>query len=233
MELMQAEQCLCDASPTWQQRYEKHYQSVQTAMEDLVKRDGAIETEGQQTFEDGMISCCALQLAQFALLQEDIQERLKYQTTAEKMLTQHNCLTQLLVPDARMRGGTLRFWETQYDIKLKQNMIVSPHGWSAWRIYATWYMFVLTRDQNYYQQTLNALGSGCNLIDTRTGQLRYAFVVDPSVQGRQWIPNKYPIIHVGEDYLPLSGDWNGSDPSDNDVFEMFKALDEIIEGNEN
>ena len=232
MELIHAEQALCLESPLWQKRYEKHYQSIQRAMDDLVKRDGAIETEGQQTFEDGMISCCALQLAQFALMQTDAQERKKYQAMAEKMLLQHRCLTQLIVPDARMRGGTIRFWETQYDIKLKQNMIVSPHGWSAWLIYATFYLFLLTDNQDYYQQTINALGSCCNLIDSQTGELRYAFVVDPSVRGRQWMPYKFPFIEIGENYLPLSGYWNADDPSDNDVQEIFKVLDEFIVWNE-
>ncbi len=52
------------------------------------------------------------------------------------MMQSHRCLEQLLIPDARMNGATLRFWEAQYDVLIggSLNMMNSPHGWTAWLI---------------------------------------------------------------------------------------------------
>lgn len=38
------------------------------------------------------------------------------------------------------RGGTMRYWEAQYDVQMLPNMFNSPHGWSGWRGYATYYV---------------------------------------------------------------------------------------------
>ena len=40
----------------------------------------------------------------------------------------------------------MRYWEAQYDVHMLPNMISSPHGWSAWRAYATYYAYLLTGD---------------------------------------------------------------------------------------
>ena len=41
--------------------------------------------------------------------------------------------------DCRNRGATLRFWETMYDVLIRKNAMTSPHGWTAWKIYAIYY----------------------------------------------------------------------------------------------
>lgn len=83
-----------------------------------------------------MISCSALQLGFFALTLPE-QERAPYIEAAEHMISIHRCLEQMVVPDCRMRGATLRFWEAQYDVMIRGNMLNSPHGWSSWKNYAT------------------------------------------------------------------------------------------------
>lgn len=242
MELMAAERSL----PGWEDRYRRHYTSVQKAVTQLMGGLGGLDTEGELTLEDGMISCTALQIGAFALLQEDVARRRPYVDTLEQLLSIHNCLTQLVKPDSRQRGGTLRFWEAQYDVMLAHNMFSSPHGWSAWRAYATWYAYLLTGKEVWLTQTMNALGAGVQLIDARTGDLRWAFVVDPYVRTLQSdanFPNtsadrynnnqfkteegKYRPVVVGEQYVPMVSDWFSANSSDNDVHEIFKCMEEV------
>lgn len=113
--------------------------SAHRAIDRLAAIDGNLETEGQMTYEDGMISCSALQLGELALRTNDYKTRRYYTDAMLKLLDGHDCLTQLRVSDARRRGGTLRFWEAQYDVFMLPNMLSSPHGWSAWRAYAIYY----------------------------------------------------------------------------------------------
>ena len=85
-----------------------------------------------------MISCSALQIGMLALMQEDAKKRQHYTDAMLRILHSHDCLAQLRVPDARRRGGTMRYWEAQYDVQMLPNMFNSPHGWSGWRGYATY-----------------------------------------------------------------------------------------------
>ena len=71
LELAVIEQRLGRAQPEWQERFERHYNSARRAVENLERLRDNIGTEGEHTFEDGMISCTAAQLGHFALLQED------------------------------------------------------------------------------------------------------------------------------------------------------------------
>ncbi|WP_105616992.1 hypothetical protein [Vallitalea okinawensis] len=230
-----------------QQSYDDLYTSVKAAIDELVNADGNIDTEGELTFEDGMISCSATQIAQFALLQEDEASRNHYLASAKRYLNQHTCLTQLFIPDSRMRGGTLRFWEAQYDIGMQYNFMNSPHGWSSWRTYATYYLYLLTGDMDYLVQTMNAIGSGIQSIDTHSGKLRWAFVAEPCVEVKQLTTSckpldintyveghfntlKYPHANftVGEQYIDMVSHWQGANMQDNDVHEHFKCMAEII-----
>ena len=231
----------------WQERYERHYQSVQGAIDQLMRGGmGSLETEGEPTFEDGMISCAALQILDFALHQKEAATRERYAAKGRELLQAHDCLTQLAIPDSRQRGGTLRFWEAQFDVMMGNNMISSPHGWSAWRIYATYYAYLLDGNEDWLVQTMNALGSCVQLIDDRTGKLRWAFVVDPSVKTVQSSENfpgtsadtynanqfnvrqgKFCDVSVGEQYVDMVSDWFTANSSDNDVHEIFKCLEEV------
>ncbi len=233
--------------PEWQERYQRHYASVKRAIDQLMLGIGKMDTEGQLTFEDGMVSCSALQIAAFALQQNDSIERKRYTDQALELLHNHDCLTQLAVPDGRMRGGTLRFWEAQYDVQMGHNMLNSPHGWTSWRTYATWYAYLLTGDEQWLIQTLNALGS-CMQVISEDGVLRWAFVPEPQVHTVQTAPdyvfpksgfniyndNQYKAeegivvpVTVGEQYVPMISDWFSANSSDNDVHEHFKCLEEV------
>ena len=58
-------------------------------------------------------------------------------------------------------------------------MMSSPHGWSAWRIYGLYYLYLLNGNPDLIEQVYNALGSCVQLIDEKSGILRWAFCVDP------------------------------------------------------
>lgn len=231
----------------WQKRAKRHLTSVRRAVDQLVKAQGNLETEGQLTYEDGMVSCSALQIGQYALTLPQGRARQHYTEAMLQLLKGHNCLTQLEVNDARQRGGTLRFWEAQYDVMMLPNMLNSPHGWSAWRTYATYYAYLLTGDREWLVQTYNALGAMAQLLDTKTGVLRWAFVVDPYVVARQTavphptitadsvsLGNPHPDLLptqqwvVGEQYIPMVSHWQGINTQDNDVHEVFKCMAETV-----
>ncbi len=63
---------------------------------------------------------------------------------------------------------------TQYDAEMKltcaaPNMMNSPHGWSAWNIYALFNIYELTGDVSYLERGMNAMGSCAqlNIINLR------------------------------------------------------------------
>lgn len=221
--------------------------SARRAIDRLAAVDGNLETEGQMTYEDGMISCSALQLGELALRTKNAKKRQRYTDAMLKLLDGHDCLTQLRVPDGRRRGGTLRFWEAQYDVFMLPNMLSSPHGWSAWRAYATYYAYLLTGEERWLRETFDAAAAFAALIDHNSGDLSWAFVVDPFVQALQVSepdsthtadddtygnphPECYPNrnITVGEQYIPMIADWQTIVSSDNDVHECFKFIVEAV-----
>lgn len=245
MELYLAESDLKEE--VWQERAARHYESVKRAIDELVASQGDFQTEGEMTFEDGMISCSALQVGMFALLQEDPASRQHYAQAMIDILDSHDCLTQLKVNDGRRRGGTMRFWEAQYDVLMLPNMFNSPHGWSAWRAYASYYAYLLTLDERYLKETFNAAGAFAGLIEQETGKLRWAFVVDPYLRVRQIAApvegltfddvttgNPHPDFYgsreftIGEQYVDMISSWQPVNSQDNDVHEVFKFIEEAV-----
>jgi len=84
------------------------------------------------------------------------------------------------------------------------------------------------------------------MIDHKTGALRWAFVVDPYVRTSQISENfpgtdpdqfnanqfkteegKHRPVTIGEQYVPMIADWFYANSSDNDVHEHFKCLEEV------
>jgi hypothetical protein len=220
--------------------------SVKRAIDELERSRTNIQTEGELTFEDGMISCSALQLATFALRQDDENEREKYKDAAIDILTQHECLQQLIVPDARMRSGTHRFWEAQYDVLMDNNFLNSPHGWSSWATYANYYAYLLTGEAKYLVRAFNGIDAAMQMIDLVSGEMRWGFMVNPYVKVTQIthnipgaVPMDFPGVHyhalsfknkkyiAGEQYIDMVSDWFFANSNDNDVHEHFKCLEEV------
>lgn len=247
LELSVAEQNATHLDDKWIVPATRHYDSAKKAVDQLVRSQGNFETEGEMTFEDGMISCSALQIGMLALMQKDPEAKKHYTDAMLSILNSHSCLTQLRVPDARRRQGTMRYWEAQYDVFMLPNMFNSPHGWSAWRAYATYYAYLLTGEEKWLSQTFNAMGAFINLLDYKNGDLRWAFVVDPYVEAEQACsadtkvtfsdlsfgnphPRLYDTRHFvfGEQYVNMISDWQTVNSQDNDVHEVFKCMGESV-----
>lgn len=235
--------------PKWAAKAKTHFDSVRRAVDELAKDLDNIQTEGEMTYEDGMIGCSYTQLAMFALQQTDPEAVKKYLDAALYLKDGHKCLSQLLIPDSRMNGGSLRYWESQYDVMMTPNMMNSPHGWSAWRVYGLWYLYLLTGEESYMNQVESALGSCAQLIDSKTGELRWGFVPDPYV--RAWVFEEDPAVPgkptrkgkvIGEQYIPMISQWykpaqntwvfayggKGGGSCNNDVHEIFKCIGEVM-----
>lgn len=254
MEVFQAEKILAETSDIWKSRYQRHFASVTKAIDELVMHKDDIQTEGEMTYEDGMISCSYTQIAMYALLIPESQ-RQKYIEAAEYLRKGHRSLSQLLVPDSRMNGGSLRYWESQYDVLSFNNMMSSPHGWSAWRIYGLWYLYQLNGNPDLIAQIYNALGADVQLCDENTGLLRWGFCVDPYIKGTILVKDPNVISRenkgiskdtiVGEQYINMISNWHKAPIDtwvtgywtpdggccDNDVHEIFKCLEEIAIAN--
>ena len=246
MELMEAEKPLGKKDKVWKARYDRHYASVKRAIDHLVAQGRDIKTEGGATFEDGAVSCTASQIALFALLQDDPRERTKYTAAARQFLTDHSCLARLLDPDARSHGATLRFWEAWGDVRTPAQMMLSPHGWSGWRLYAEYYLYLLTGEEPYLRETMNALGACTQLLDWPSGKLSWAFIPDPQIAAGEWHPDltgnaKYEKKTIGQSYVPTIGEHFGRRTpgssyldrvewgwcGDGTAFEIFKVMEEI------
>lgn len=234
LELALCEKELAESDPEFAKRYEIHYNSVKAAVDDLVNLLETIGTEGEGTLEDGMISCSALQIGFFALTLPE-EERGKYIEAAEHLISLHRCLEQMVIPDCRMRGASLRFWEAQYDIMMQGNMFNSPHGWTSWKNYATYYLYLLTGKEEYLRQTIDAIGTCMQCMD-EDGDLRWAFIVDPVINVERLVPDldnpcpdglkssahlttqnyrgKYERLKFGESYVPMISDWYRTGPNE-------------------
>ncbi|MBE6930664.1 MAG: hypothetical protein E7463_10325 [Ruminococcaceae bacterium] len=212
--------------PALLKKSEIHYASARRAVDDLVRSLDNIQTEGEMTLEDGMISCSALQIAMFALTLPE-SERAPYTAAAEYMMKVHSCLEQQLIPDCRCNGASLRYWESQYDVMIRVNMLNSPHGWTGWTAYGKYYLYLLTGKKEYLLSLMNVMGSCSQLID-ETGDLRWAFCSQPYVRGRSFVPDyeqevkdgyrfvdtekkayrgKYVMKEYSEQYIDMISDW--------------------------
>ncbi len=242
LEVCRYEKQLADGNNIWQKRYKRHFTGAKRAVDELTESLDNIQTEGEMTYEDGMIACSYTQIAMMAGLTDDQSERDKYVRAAEYLRKGHRCLSQLIIPDSRMNGGSLRYWESQYDILSFPNLMSSPHGWSAWRIYGLFYLYQQTGDPDLINQVFNGLGSCVQLIDPVTGILRWAFCVDPYITGDPGLTGKTgklshdemrgggllvrsPLVSgylnkgvrsdkpVGEEYLDMISGWYKAAPS--------------------
>lgn len=193
LELVAAERNCNDKA--LRQKAETHYQSAKRAVDELVLHLDNIDTEGELTFEDGMISCSALQIAYFALTLPE-NERQKYVEASEKMIQLHACLEQQHAPDCRMNGGSIRFWESQYDVMIRGNTVNSPHGWTAWTLYAYYYLYLLTGKREYLVRLMNGV-CACAQLLSLDGELRWAFFSQPFVKLPTLVPDKTKPVKDG------------------------------------
>ena len=210
----------------YKKKSEIHYASVTKAIDELVSHLDNIETEGEMTLEDGMISCSALQIAMYALTLPK-EKRKPYIDAAEYMMKVHSCLEQQLIYDCRSNGASLRYWESQYDVMLRVNMLNSPHGWSGWTAYAHYYLYMLTGKKPYLLSLMNCLGA-CSQLVSETGDLRWAYCPQPYVCGDALIPDEtkeikdglkniyvknkayrgiYQTKEYGEEYIDMISSW--------------------------
>ncbi len=227
LELALCEKELAKNDTKYEERYKKHYESAKAAVLDLVKLLEKIGTEGEHTLEDGMINCSILQIAYYALTLEE-EEREPFIKAAEYLVKIHKCLEELITPDCRTRGATLRFWEAQYDVMIRGNMMNTPHGWTSWKTYGTYYLYLLTGKEKYLKDTVDTMGACIQMVDEEEN-LRWAFIKDPYTRYKVMIPDceapfkdgyesipkeiekgyrgKYKIKTVTEGYIDLISGW--------------------------
>ncbi|MFZ2654213.1 MAG: hypothetical protein WAX69_04810 [Victivallales bacterium] len=143
--------------------------SVAMAMEDLYRRGADVGTEGAPCYEDGAISCSALQLAFWSVVSGDR----KHAVRAEEIMEGHRCL-EWRGAQAVTNGATIRFWESFWAIGW-HNCLNTPHGWSAWTGYAWYYLYLSTGRILYLDRFINNLASCLHLLNTREGDVFFCY----------------------------------------------------------
>ena len=198
----------------WKERYDRHLLSIERASQRLLLVKDLEDTEGEATYEDTQGGSAWSLLAMEALLATSDTLQKKYLQASLQVQQQHECLTQALIPDGRMRSGTLRFWEAQYDILMLPNMMNSPHGLIMRSQFGAFYLYLLTGEERFLNIMNNAMGSCVQAIEESSGVLRWAFVSDPYVAAHQFVPDterpgkgKHIPVLVGEQWLPMISDW--------------------------
>lgn len=239
---------LAEKDEVWRDRHERYCQSAARAVEELSTRGHNVKTEGQSTYEDGAVSCSALQLIGYALRMDDGPGKERYLKAGLQYLQDHSCLTRLVDPDARSRAATSRFWECWGDIRTPMQTMLSPHGWSGWRMYAVYYAYLATGEEAFLRQLIDALGAGCQLISFPEGKLRYAFTPDPQLEGGVLVPSEnnpegeFRPQTMTAGYLEQIGNWFGKNTEGDGyldrthwswdgagtTFEIFKAMEESV-----
>lgn len=229
----------------WRERYERHKRSVEAAALNLLKVGDMGETEGESTYEDTQAGSAWSLLAMHALVDPSSYNYKKFLKESLAIQGRHECLTQALVPDGRMRGGTLRWWEAQYDVLIRRNFMNSPHGWTMRSQFGALYLYLLTGNEYFLDVAYNSMASCAQAIDDHTGELRWGFVPDPYIEAERFVQDyrhpgegKYVKEVIGEQWLPMISSWwrtpEGKIPGnrqpgwscDNDVHEHFRFMAE-------
>jgi len=248
LQLAWYERFLAKDKPVWKDRYEKHMTAIDKAAAYLYKIQDLSQTEGQPTYEDTQVGSSFCLLALHAqLFPPSSDKRDQFLAASETIRRRHACLRQSIIPDSRMRGGTLRFWEAQYDVLMKPNMMSSPHAWTMRSVWGTMNLYLLTGNERYLTEVTDAIGSCVQAIHPKSGKIRWAFVPDPYIEASVFVENpdkpgtgirKGQII--GEQWIPMISDWwqppkgvvagvRGQGWScDNDVHEHFRVLAEMF-----
>lgn len=246
-DLMAFEAPLAKISEEWKARYEKHRKSAEAAGRNILKVQDMGDTEGESTYEDSQAGTAWSLLAMHSLLNPDGEDAARFLKESMTVQRRHECLTQALVPDSRMRGGTLRWWEAQYDVLIMRNMMNSPHAWTMRSQFGAMYLYLLTGNEYYLNVVFNAMSSCVQAINHDSGELRWGFVPDPYIKTQRFVQDykrigegKYVNEVLGEQWIPMISDWWRSPADkvvankekgwscDNDVHEHFRFLAEMF-----
>jgi hypothetical protein len=257
-ELAIHEKPLAATSAFWKDKYDRHMLSIEKASKKLLEVKDLEDTEGEATYEDTQAGSAWTLLALQAMMTDNEALKIEYLNASIQIQSRHESITQALIPDARMRNATLRFWESQYDVLTLPNFINSPHGWTMRSQFGALYLYLLTGQEKYLDILNNAMGASVQAIDERSGILRWAFVPDPYIAAQQFVPDnanpgkgKNIDVVLGEQWLPMISDWwrvpkgeigtltqfktkgfqvvSQGWSCDNDVHETFRILaDELI-----
>ena len=200
--------------PVWRERYNRHLTALEKATTNIFTVKDMGDTEGEATYEDTQAGSAWSLLGMHALNTNDPAKRDQFLKASLAVQARHQCLTQALIPDSRMRGATLRFWETQYDVLTAPDMMNSPHGWTMRSQFGALYLYLLTGEERFLLIANNAMGTCAQAIDEKTGTLRWAFVPDPYVEAQAFVPDpmapgkgkRVPKV-IGEQWLPMISDW--------------------------
>jgi len=191
---------------------------IRLCLADLLKRGDNLDTEGEATYEDGAIACCALQLAQWFRATGDE----AYLRAAQKIAAGHRCL-EFRSANARTNGATVRFWEACYGMGYGL-CLNTPHGWSAWTGHMHYQLYLATADLFHlfrFMDNLMAILAGLVSPDDN-GIVYYTYTPDPTItdfNGRRVAGDRPLPMRAGEALREIMT---------NEPFEVVKLLNDTL-----
>ncbi len=120
----------------------------------LVKRGLNFPTEGtngRKEMEEGSISCTALSLL---YAYRFIKQKPEYLDFAKELLELHDAWC-MPVPDARLYGSTVRWWEANWEGDADGSSINGGHAWTIWKAEADYHFALIEKDINRLIRSYN------------------------------------------------------------------------------
>jgi hypothetical protein len=163
----------------------------------LCHRGCSFPTEGEQMTEDGSMSCTVISLL-WAYLR--MKPKIEYLALAEEILSYHGVL-ELEGTDCRIRGSSLRFWETQYETCDWGPSINAGHAWTIWTAEAKALMALIKKDFNLLREAWEGfIANSCKVRET--GAMPSCYTPD-MIPGTPHRPMHYAEDEITE-LLPTS-----------------------------
>lgn len=131
----------------------------------LAVRGLIFPTEGESCTEDGSMACTALSLL-FAYLELE---------KDESFLKQGQYLLQLHAPlemkgfDSRMKGSSMRYWETLYETRDWGASINASHAWAIWTAEAKLLLFAINGGYRWLEEAYNSFIANMGTVDGNGG----------------------------------------------------------------
>ena len=219
--------------------YDRHLAFLRRGMDELAGRADRV-AEAEDASGDGAL------LARFASLQREPAAAAKYREAARRFAAAQRSLAEVAVPDCRAAALPPHAGVVPSGIKASPDLLCISAA-NVREIYAAWHLYLLTGEEPFLRQALEGLGACCQLLNTTSGELRFAYATEPAITAtmfeedpaRSGMGRDAPQ-QVGESYLPMIGGWfkpakesrsvkpgeNGF-CTDNGVHEIFACMEEI------
>ena len=147
------------------ERSKKYFNTSRIINEYILSREFDFPTEGEPCTEDGSIGCAAVSLLAYYYMYE---KNNKYLEFGKKLIDFHDALIMDGF-DCRMKGSSIRYWETHYESRDYGSSYNAGHAWSLWSAEARFYLALINGDIKLLKKSYNAFISNMCKVEENGG----------------------------------------------------------------